>query len=339
MGLVRHYNRAMLRWERTQLLLKGMRGLYSLSPTADRSAQIRSRDILLFATVRNERVRLPYFLSYYRKLGVDHFLFVDNDSTDGSGSYLAEQKDVSVWHTAASYKRARYGVDWMNGLLTRYGRNHWVLVVDVDEFLVYPYHDTRPLPALTEWLDSCRYSSFGTLLLDMYSDKPIAETAYAEGENPFRSLEWFDAANYSFDRNGKYRDLWIQGGPRQRVFFADSPELGPALNKVPLVRWQRGMAYRSSTHTLMPRGLNQVYSERGGERACGVLLHAKFLELFGQKAREEIDRGQHYAASREYRVYDDKMSQGLAMWTPCSTRYEGWRQLEDLGLISSGGWA
>ncbi|MSU91549.1 glycosyltransferase family 2 protein [Rhodobacteraceae bacterium 2CG4] len=339
MGLVRQYNRAMLRWERTQLLLRGLRSQVALRRRADRSAQIRPRDILLFATVRNERVRLPYFLDYYRRLGVDHFLIVDNDSTDGSGAFLAAQADVSVWHTGASYKRARYGVDWINGLLSRHGHGHWVLTVDVDEFLVYPYHDTRPLPALTDWLDSCRHTSFGTLLLDMYSDGPIAETAYAEGDDPFRTLEWFDAANYSFDRNGKYRDLWIQGGPRQRVFFAGAPELGPALNKVPLVRWRRGMVYRSSTHTLMPRGLNQVYCERGGERACGVLLHAKFLELFGHKAREEIDRGQHYAASREYRVYDDKMSEGLAMWTPRSTRYEGWRQLEDLGLISPGSWA
>ncbi|MHA3979582.1 glycosyltransferase family 2 protein [Halovulum sp. GXIMD14794] len=319
--------------------MRGMRSQGVLQPVADQTRQIRPRDILLFATLRNERVRLPFFLDYYRKLGIDHFLFIDNDSTDGSREFLAAQDDASVWRTKASYKQARFGVDWINALLTRHGHGHWVLVVDVDEFLVYPHHDTRPLPALTEWLDSCRHQSFGTMLLDMYADKPVADTAYAEGDDPFEQLNWFDAANYSFDRNGKYRDLWIQGGPRQRVFFADAPEMGPALNKVPLVAWQRGMVYRSSTHTLMPRGLNQVYSERGGERACGVLLHAKFLETFGHKAKEELERGQHYAASREYRVYDQKMDKELAMWTPCSTRYEGWRQLEELGLISSGCWA
>ena len=123
------------------------------------------------------------------------------------------------------------------------------------------------------------------------------------------------------------------------MFFREDPESAPALNKVPLAHWKFGMVYRSSTHTLMPRGLNQVYNETGGERACGALLHAKFLDLFGAKAAEEIRRGQHYAGSREYRIYDEKMTDGLAMWTPCSTRYKDWRQLEELGLLSSGSWA
>lgn len=339
MGIVREINRLTLRAERTRILLRGLKRQLELTSTQNRTDQIKPRDILLFCTLRNERIRLPYFLDYYREMGVDHFCFVDNASSDGSREYLEEQPDTSVWTTTASYKRSKYGMDWLNGLLHRYGRRHWVLVVDVDEFLVYPHMDTRPLPALTDWLDSSRIQSFGTILLDMYSNRPIAETTYREGEDPFQILSWFDAANYSYDRNGKYRDLWIQGGPRQRVFFADKPELGPALNKVPLVRWRKGTVYRSSTHTLMPRGLNQVYSERGGERACGTLLHAKFLDVFGQKAQEEIERGQHYAASREYRVYDEKMTSGLAMWTPCSTRYGDWRQLEQLGLLSSGSWA
>lgn len=321
------------------LFAKGMRRQFDLTCRVNRTDQVRGRMVVLFCTLRNERVRLPYFLKYYRDMGVSHFVCVDNGSNDGSGDYLAEQDDTSVWTTDASYKRARYGVDWINGLLNRFARNRWALVVDVDEFFVYPHMDTRPLPALTEWLDSCRHRSFGTILLDMYSDQPIANTRYTAGQDPFEILSWFDAANYSYDRNGTYRDLWIQGGPRQRVFFPDQPELGPALNKVPLVKWEFGTVYRSSTHTLMPRGLNQVYNERGGERACGALLHAKFLDVFAQKAEEEVERGQHYAASREYRAYDEKMSQGLGMWTPCSERYSDWRQLEGLGLVSSGSWA
>ncbi|NNU78976.1 glycosyltransferase family 2 protein [Halovulum dunhuangense] len=339
MGVVRRVNRLRLCAERVALFLLGLNSLRDLAPVRDRTGRIRPRDTLLFCTLRNERIRLPHFLDYYRKLGVQHFLFVDNGSSDGTGDYLAGQADVSVWRTSASYKRARYGMDWMNGLLNRHGRGHWCLTVDADEFFVYPHMHTRPLQALTEWLDGCHRRSFGTMLLDMYADRPIAETRYQEGQDPFEILSWFDAANYSVDRNGKYRDLWIQGGPRQRVFFADRPELGPALNKVPLVNWRFGMVYRSSTHNLLPRGLNQVYDDRGGERACGVLLHAKFLDLFGAKAREEIARGQHYAASREYRVYEDKLTQGLSMWTPASTRYRDWRQLEDLGLLSSGSWA
>ena len=54
-----------------------------LRTVANRTNEIRPNDILLFCTMRNEDVRLPYFLRYYRDLGVDHFLFVDNASDDG----------------------------------------------------------------------------------------------------------------------------------------------------------------------------------------------------------------------------------------------------------------
>ncbi|MEM8869300.1 MAG: glycosyltransferase family 2 protein [Pseudomonadota bacterium] len=339
MAVARHINRLRLRAERQSILTRGVRRQVELRPVARRTDAIKPRDILLFATLRNESVRLPYFLEYYRRLGVSHFIIVDNGSTDGSGEYLAGQTDVSLWHTTASYKRAKFGMDWLNGLLTRFGHEHWVVVVDVDEFLIYPYWETRPLGALTDWLESCRLRSFGTMLLDMYADVPVSQTRYVEGQDPFEILTYFDAANYAFQRNGTYRDLWIQGGPRERAFFSEDPAQAPALNKIPLVKWRRGMVYRSSTHTLMPRGLNQVYAERGGERICGVLLHAKFLDVFASKAEEELARGQHYAASREYRVYDQKLSQDVNLWTPESTRFRDWRQLDELGLMSSGSWA
>ena len=118
--------------------------------------------------MRNERLRLPYFLDYYRKLGVDHFLIIDNGSDDGTGDYLARQTDVSVWHTARSYQASRFGVDWQNWLLRRHGHGHWVLSVDADEFLVYPFCDSRPVRALTDWLDVYGIRSFSSMMLDMY---------------------------------------------------------------------------------------------------------------------------------------------------------------------------
>ena len=134
----------------------------------DRTRLIGRNEILLFCTLRNERIRLPFFLSYYREMGVGHFLFVDNGSDDGTREYLAMQGDVSVWTTQASYRQARFGMDWLTLLQRRHGHNHWCLTVDADEFLVYPFCETRPLRALTDWLDLSQVRSFSTLLLDMY---------------------------------------------------------------------------------------------------------------------------------------------------------------------------
>jgi hypothetical protein len=294
---------------------------------------------LVFCTLRNERPRLPYFLSYYRDLGAAHFLIVDNGSEDGSAEYLAAQPDVSLWSTQASYRDAAFGMDWMNALLGRHAQGRWALTVDVDEFLVYPFCDTRPLRALTDWLSDAGLRAFGTILLDVYPKGPVHEAVCREGQNPMEVACWFDAANYTISRNPRLRNLWVQGGPRARAFFAEAPRQAPALNKIPLVRWQRGYAYVSSTHMLLPRGLNLIYEVNGGEKATGCLMHAKFLSVLGDKAREELARGEHYAASREYRAYAEGLEERTDLWHVWSERFINWRQLEILGLMSKGSWA
>lgn len=336
MGVWQSYR---LRIQRRRWLLRAIRKRRELTSVANRTEDIRRGDILLYSTLRNEKVRLPYFLRYYREMGVNRFLIVDNDSTDGSAEYLADQPDVSLWSTDRSYKRARFGVDWLNWLQLRYAHGHWCLVVDPDEFLIYPFCDTRPLRALTDWLDASSIKSFSAMLLDMYPKGRIDEQPYLPGQNPLEIASWFDAGNYMMKKNPKFGNLWIQGGPRARVFFPEAPAKSPALNKIPLVKWNRRYAYVSSTHMLLPRGLNQVYDEWGGEKASGMLLHAKFLDTFSAKAEEELERKQHYAASMEYKAYAQSLRDDPELWCKWSEKYINWRQLEILGLMSKGNWA
>lgn len=328
-----------LRMERRRLQIRAIRKRRELTAVADRTRGLRPDAILAFVTIRNERPRLRYFLKYYRRLGVDHFFFVDNGSTDGSAEFLAGEADVSLWRTDASYRRSRFGADWLNWLKFRHGHRHWTLTLDPDEFLVYPFCDTRPLPALCHWLDHSGIRSFGTMMLDMYPEAPLSDASYIEGQDPFELAPWFDPGNYVISRNPKYGNLWIQGGPRARVYFPDAPKDAPSLNKIPLVRWDRKYAYVSSTHMLLPRGLNNVYDDAGGEKACGCLLHAKFLDSFAARSAEEAERGEHFAGGREYLAYGARDSEDAGLWTSCSERYLGWRQLEHLGLMSKGNWA
>jgi len=328
-----------MRLRRKRVKIRAFRKHFSLRPVVDRTEKIRSGDVLLFSTLRDEHIRLPFFLRYYRDLGISHFLIVDNDSTDGGAEYLAAQEDVSLWHTKASYKGARFGVDWLNWLQQKYGHGHWTLVVDADEFFIYPFCDTRPIRALTDWLDSSQVRSFGAMLLDMYPKGRIDAVPYQAGQDPMEIAAWFDPGNYMIRKNKSYGNLWIQGGPRARVFFPDNPQKAPALNKTPLVRWDRRYAYESSTHMILPRGLNLTYDAWGGEKTSGILLHAKFLDTFSAKAAEELIRRQHYSASLEYKAYERVVRHNPELWCKWSERYINWRQLEILGLMSKGNWA
>lgn len=337
--LVRRFlNAYALRMRRRRFLWRAFRSRRALKEMRIQTKAIRPRDLLCFMTVRNEALRLPYFLEHHRKLGINHFLIVDNGSTDGTQELLSAEPDVSLWQTDASYKLSRFGLDWVTWLQIRYGHGHWCLTLDADELLIYPYWETRPLPALTRWLDGEGIESFGTMMLDLYPEGPLSQVRIEPGQNPLTVLRWFDSGNYGVRVQDKMRNLWIQGGPRARLFFDKEPRRAPTLNKIPLVKWNRRFAYVNSTHAMLPARLNEVYATDGGERISGLLLHTKFLPEIIEKSAEEKARKQHFANSALYDAYYDEVMSDPVLHSPASQPLTGWRRLEALGLMSRGGW-
>jgi hypothetical protein len=310
----------------------------ALRSVSNKTERIKADDILLFCTLRNEAFRIEWFLEYYRRIGVNHFFFVDNGSTDNFLPLVVNQPDVSVWHTTASYKNSNFGMHWLNALLRRYGRGHWCVTVDPDEFLIYPFCETRNLRELTEWLDSNGRSSMFCLLLDMYSDRPVRETHCAAGKNPLLVAPYFDGGGYTQDFNSRLGNVWVQGGPRRRVFFRRTPSSAPALNKTALVKWRWDYSYISSMHTLTHPRLNRPHS--GQElMPTGCLLHFKFLSALKEKAEEEISRKQHYDGSLEYIGYKNIIdTEGDNLLYSGSVKYASSAQLIELGLMQRGMW-
>lgn len=327
-----------LRMRRRQLLARAFRRRRQLDSLADRTRAIAPGDILCFMTVRNEAARLPFVIRHHRSLGVRHFLIVDNASTDGSPDWLAAQADVSLWQTRSSYKAARFGMDWLTWLMLRHGHGHWCLTLDADEILVYPHWQSRPLRALTDWLDRQGQPALGALTVDLYPEGPVSQGRYAPGDDPLTLLRWFDGGNYQVQVQPKLGNLWVQGGARARVFFDRTPRRAPTLNKIPLVRWHWRYAYVNSTHALLPPCLNRVYATDGGMLTSGVLLHTKFLPGIVDRSAEEKARAEHFADGDQYAAYYDRLITDPMLRCSASSRYTGWRQLEALGLMSRGGW-
>lgn len=324
-----------LRWKRQKYLWRAFRSRHALKPLADRTAQIAPGEILCFATLRNEALRLPGFLAHYRALGVNHFLMVVNDSSDGSAEMLADQPDVSVWTTNASYHDSRFGMDWQNGLLARYGHGHWCLTVDADEVLIYPHWQDQGLPALTAHLDRVGQPALGALMLDLYPKGSLGDAATGD---PLAGLDWFDPGPYRTQIQYPKWNRWVQGGPRDRMFFADRPRKAPTLNKLPLIRWHRHYAYTNSTHSALPRRLNTAWDGPGDPRLSGVLLHSKFMPGIVARSQEEKIRRQHFGHPRDYDAYYDALIAAPDLWHDGSARLTGWQQLVALGLMSDGGW-
>jgi glycosyltransferase involved in cell wall biosynthesis len=288
---------------------------------------IGADDIVVMACVRNEALRLPWFLEHHRRLGVGRFLIVDNASADSTAALLDQQADVIRFYTAGSYAASRYGVDWINALAATYCEGRWVLTLDADELFYFPQCESRPLRDLTGYLERCGADACVAPLLDMYPAGPIEESDYRPGQDMLEAHPWFDATGYTTVEIDGLSYIY-RGGPRQRAFW-DGQELGhpsPVLLKIPLTRWSPTTRYTKSTHLLEGARLS---------RLSGVLLHFKLACDFAVRAAAEADRAEHFAGARQYAAYAAGMRRaaGLNLMASCSQRLRDSRQLVELGLM------
>lgn len=301
--------------------------LIRLSQTHSESLVART-DFAVYCCVRNEAVRLPYFLEYYRSLGVKLFVFVDNDSDDGTTDLLLRQDDCVVFWSDQPYSESRCGIDWINQLLGEFEVRRWVLIVDADELLVFPNIEHLSLQTLVTTLERQGVNALPTFLLDMYGSGPLNEIQYSPGE-PFLSVcPYFDRTGYTFATTGVFKGLPVRGGPRQRLFWEGRRQVAnpPFLAKTPLVKWGPGMSLEASTHVI-----------RGVRPGClsGVLLHFKMLPDFVEAVSLEAKRKEHWENAGQYVAYRDilYLDSGLDPMYSGSESYKNSRQLVELGLM------
>lgn len=300
----------------------------TLNRLDENTLQVDREEILGFSCVRNERLRLPFFLKYHRDLGVNRFLIVDNQSDDGTVAYLLKQKDVHLFQTAESYASSNMGVNWLNQLLDEYAEGHWSLVLDADEILVYPLCESVDLRSFTKYLESNNEQGLLTFLLDMYADSQIKDTHYVEGTPFIDTCSFFDIDTYSFSENERYKNIAERGGVRERLFWdgkgKDKPS--PFLPKIPLVKWQKAFYYKASTHVIDNVKLATIR---------GVLQHFKMFSDFISYSKKETERKEHWDNAFQYKTYWDVLNESPTI-NPVydgSVKYIDSIQLVNLGLI------
>ena len=309
-----------------------------LSPIYDNTQNIKAGDKLLLTMGKDEGKRIPYFLEYYRQLGIDHFFFIDNDSIEPMADSLSGMPDVSLWHTKDSYSGSNYGVDWMNVINGHYAPGHWTLTVDLDEFLVFPYMEDRSFSELCLHLDNMEQASMFCPLIDMYPNGPISDAVVPPGDNPLNYADHFDVVGYHSER-GIFDDVWIRGGPRCRVFNHGDVQKSPSINKTPLMKWNDDTLYLVSTHTAYPFEYNQPHNN-GISSVTGALLHFKFTSDMTKKAEYAVKHKNHYKESREYIEYLKTLERDehLNLTSPVSAKYINSHSLIDAKLMNTALW-
>lgn len=276
--------------------------------------------VIVVVVTRNDVRMWPFFLKHYRALGVDRFVVVDDQSTDGTKELLGEQKDVDLWVSDIRFKEAHRGKLWRETLMSIYGLNRWYLSLDSDEFLVFDQCERRTIPELTAVLERAGQRRLPAPMIDMYPGKDV--DAAADFEKPWSFASLLDSEGYQ--ARAKKRALSLRGGPRARLYGEDAE-----LMKYPLTFWTSKSGYGSSIHQPLP------YQWNFGKYS-GALLHLKFFTDYKDKIRAAAEEKQHFNQSAHYQTMAQQISkQGrLDFEYSGSMVYEGPEQLQRLGLIT-----
>lgn len=294
----------------------------------------KPREIRAFLSMRNELARLPYWLEYNRRIGVDRFFILDNGSNDGSREYILQQPDCHCFHTEGSYFANNVDPpNWQNAALNVYGDGHWCLIVDADELFVYRNSEAISLTRLCAFLDRENADAMICHMIDMYGDVPISRAAYRPGTPFVEAAPYFDPEPGWFQKRDQcFPSQLMFGGVRERALWPGrfKRHLPPCLTKVPLVRWRKGRKYLVSTHMID----RAVFSD-----IQGALLHFKFLIGFEAVSSQTVveNQGVNEKGLQERQAYLEVLAQkpDLVLKNANSVRYRDTAQLVQLGWMRS----
>ena len=233
--------------------------------------------IRLFTVVRNEAARIPWFLDFYRTLGVNQFFFVDNGSTDGTREVLLSQPDVHVFYTDTKYSEGASGMVWVNELTKRFGRNGWNLYVDVDEALIFQNSERDGLDYLTRYMERNDQEALPAFMLDMHARRGFATPTSSLIEKDFIKAYPFYHANFKVEADFSAPYYRVIGGGRHYLFREHSNQV-----KTPLIRGGRGILFLGSSHTISPALVSDI---------SAALLHFRMTDEFFTDVNGDLTQG------------------------------------------------
>jgi Glycosyl transferase family 2 len=285
---------------------------------------------IVICVVKNERDRIPDFLRHYRAAGIERFVFIDNQSDDGTFEFLLRQPDVDLYHRPGAFDWMRKQ-GWISKVIEVYGHERWYIYVDADEHIVFETIEQHSFADLTRQMTRRGVRRVRGFLLDMYPAGAVLESRYTSGEPLASAYPFFDREGY---REERYQEVMsFKGGPRMRAFAAANPKFLPELTKYPLF-WTVPGEYMANPHHIWP------YTDNFESDRYLAILHYKFLPGIMDKVREAIKQANYWDGSLEYRCYAKILEADpmLSLVAPISARFTTSAELVALGLIAPLQW-
>ncbi len=147
-------------------------------------------DVLAIVLVKDGGYYLSEFLAYYRSIGIRHFAFIDNGSTDDTLERLASEPGVVV--DQSTLPLAGYEDLLRAYPANTYGQDRWCLYVDMDEVFEFEGQKAHGIRALTSYMAAQGHTALVAQMLEMFPKAPLAEVADVPFSQALKTFLYFD---------------------------------------------------------------------------------------------------------------------------------------------------
>jgi Glycosyl transferase family 2 len=322
---------------------------------------LRDAEATAFAVVKDEMYYIRSFLDHHRRLGIDQFIILDDQSTDGTRELLLSQPDCLVLESPFRFgeqvvvpgpgpeRRERAGILFKSLIPQRFLANRYALYLDADEYLVLP----TGLASVVELFDVLARNdvvSVAANLIDYFpatvTEMDVPRDLPTSGDM-LGAHAYFDALPLLGWRPGNEWPRRLNETSTARLFrkhhVKDLPNAlmraprwlkrmlpyrypGPSVSKTPVVRWDPGVEYANSHWSNVPPT----------NRVLLGLAHMKFTYDLSRRADFALESRAYVRASRKYASYKELlecMRHGDPSFCgPETMRYTGPADLAAAGL-------
>ncbi|WP_323780686.1 glycosyltransferase family 2 protein [Leisingera sp.] len=294
-------------------------------------------DVTVVTVVKDGRFFLDEFFAHYRSMGVRHFVFVDNGSSDGTIRRIQQEPGTVVLQSALP--TAEFEPDFRRYAAERYCTGRWCLYADIDELFDFEGREDTGLNCLIRYMNANGFTALAAQMLDLFPAVTLREASDWPFSKVLEDYRYFDleaietvpyhehshplTAGFSyFLQHNSVPGEHIQflfGGIRSKIFGEQC-----CLTKHPLVFLEPGVE----------AGVHPHCSARVRCADFTALLrHYKFCNSPIERDRQSVHDGTipHGADKLRLAVLDQQ--DDLTLHTPLAQEYSGIEDLYDKGFL------
>jgi hypothetical protein len=157
---------------------------------------LRDNETVLVCLLKDAAYYLEHLVAHHRTIGVKHFLFIDNGSSDKTRELFATAPDVTVYSNTLPAKG--YECLLRSQVARQAVKGGWFLFADSDELMMFSRGEGRQLSDFTDYCNANKYDAVIGQVLDFFSPVSLKQSAGWPYPRSVKDFNLYSTNNISY---------------------------------------------------------------------------------------------------------------------------------------------